>query len=63
MQEQEIEKMKNIRVSRAFEPNDVIWENYGLTQAEKIFTRTVTIIVTLILSVALYSVIIVIKYY
>ena len=31
MQELEIKKKKNIKVSRAFEPNDVIWENYGIT--------------------------------
>ena len=52
-----------MKVSRAFEPNDVIWENYGITQGEKFFTRTITVIITFLLSIALYSVIIVIKYY
>lgn len=56
-------KFDQFKIQQAVEPQDVIWENYGLSKGEKILSRSKTIITTILVMFIVYSCIWFLKYY
>ena len=48
---------------QALEPTDYIWENFGLSNREKFFSRTKTLLITLLVMCSFYGLIWFLKYY